>query len=191
MAGLLNSKRQPNAEASGDQGEEPNVTEAEQREYETFVTNGMRILDDQKALPKLLESIAGDGNPVEGLANSLAMLVMRLEDSAAQGGQKISGDVMLHGGTELLEQMVELAEEAGVHEFEEKEIESALYLAMDLYRTTRQQQGALPEDQLAADTQELTRADQAGELENMIPGITEFAKNAPKPDQGQPPRRGV
>ena len=180
MAGLLNSKQRTLAPAQED---ESNVTPELQAEYNRFVTNGMRMLYNQKAMPQILESIRGDGNPVEGLANALVMLVMRLEDSAAQQGQQIDGDIMEQGGAELLEQMVDLAEKAGVHKFKEKEMESALYLAMDLYRTTRQQQGRLPEEQLAADMQELMRADQAGELEQMIPGITEYAKKAPKPEQ--------
>ena len=196
MAGLLQQKPQqpPNAGAGAsdrfsNEGDEPNVSPEEQQQYYVFVTNGMKILDDQKALPKILEAIKGDGSPVEGLGNALAMLVMRLEDSAAQQGQKIDGELMLEGGTELLEQMVELAEAAGVHEFTKKEMESALYLAMDIYRASRQESGQLDEEALDADWQELMRADEAGELEQLIPGIGEYAKGLPQPDQ-KPTKRG-
>ena len=190
MPGLQQQKpqQQPNAEAGG--GDPTNVSPEEQQQYDVFVTNGMKILDDQKALPKILETIKGDGSPVEGLGNALALLVMRLEDSATEGGQKISPDVLLHGGTELLEQMVELAEKAGVHEFDEKEMESALYLALDIYRTSRQESGQLDEEALGADMQELQRADKEGELEGMFPGLGEYAKGLPKPDQAPPTRRG-
>ena len=173
-----------NADTQGEGLDDTNVTAEEQQQYDQFVTNGMKMLDDRKALPKILESIEAGGKPAEGLANALAMLVMRLEDSSTQQGQKISGDVMLHGGTELLEQMVELVEQAGGHKFTEKEMEAALYLALDQYRTTRQQQGKLPEEELQSDMQELMRADQAGGLEEMIPGIGEYAKGLPKPEQG-------
>ena len=193
MAGLLSQQgQQPKKPVdSGGKDEAANVTPEEQQQYDQFVTNGMQMLDDEKALPQILESIRGDGNPVEGLANALVALVMRLEDSAEEQGQKISGDVMLHGGTELLEQMVEIAEKAGVHEFDEKEMESALYLALDTYRATRQEQGKLPEEALQADMQELVQADQAGGLEELIPGITKYAETAPKPDDPPPQRRGA
>lgn len=181
MAGLLNQQQ------GQDRGAEQsaNVTAEEQSSYDRFVTNGMQMLYNPQALPQLLESVRGDGNPIQGLANALVTLVTRLEDSAEQAGDQVSGDVMLHGGTELLEQMVELAEEAGVHKFTDEEIESALYLAMDTYRTTRQQQGRLPEEQLAADMQQLVQADVAGELEQLLPGIGKYAEKAPKPDPAQ------
>ncbi len=192
MPGLLNQEQPPAAAEAGSnegEGEAANVTPEEQQEYDRFVTNGMKILDDQKALPKILETIKGDGSPVEGLGNALALLVMRLEDSAAEGGQKIDNAVLESGGAELLEQMVELAEAAGVHEFTKKEMESALYLAMDIYRASRQESGQLDEEALGADWQELMRADEAGELEGMFPGIGEYAKGLPKPEQ-KPTKRG-
>ena len=187
MPGLLQQQQRALAPAQEDE----TVTPEEQEQYDLFVSNGMKLLYDQKVMPKLMESIRGggnateDGNPIEGLANALSMLVMRLEDSAAEKGQPISPDVMLHGGTELLEQMADLAEQAGVHTFDESEIETALYLALDTYRTTRQQQGKLPEDQLKADMQQLAQAEQDGSIDEIIPGITEYAKKAPKPDQAQ------
>ncbi len=159
---------------------EANVTAEEQEQYDRFVTNGMKMLYDEKAVQKLLTSMEGDGNPVEGLANALVQVVMRLEDSSEQAGEKISPDVLLHGGTELLEQMVDLSEQAGGHKFKEKEIESALYLALDTYRTTRQQQGRLDEDALGADMEQLVQADYKGELDSLIPGIGEYAKGLPK-----------
>jgi len=203
MPGLLNqqtSAQAPNAgapvpnatQATGpaDQEESANVGPEEQEAYDAFVTNGMKIMYDEAAMPQLIESLRGDGNPVQGLANSLVMIVTRLEDSAAQGGQELSGDVMMHGGSELLEQMAELAGQAGI-EYSEKDMESALYLAMDQYRETRQEQGKLPQEAFQADLQELAKAEQSGQIEEVFPGITEYAKNAPKPDEANPqPQRG-
>lgn len=177
MPGLMNAGRKPMR--GSDDGGEANVTPEEQQQYDQFVANGMQLLYNKKAMPQLLQMIAGDGDPVEGLANALVMVVTRLEDSAGEQGTQLSPDVMMHGGTELLEQMADLAEKGGVHEFDEKEMESALYMAMDMYRSTRQQQGKLPEDQLKADMQQLVQADQAGELDQIIPGIDQYAKKMP------------
>ncbi len=191
MAGLLTPAEKrgtggpantSNADTQGAGLDGTSVSPEEQEQYNAFVTNGMQMIDNPEALPKFLESIKGAGSPVEGMANALAMLVMRLEDSAAESGQKISGDVMLHGGTELLEGLVELAEAAGVHEFDEKEMESALYLAMDIYRTSRTESGSLPDKELSRDWQELQRAERGGELEEMLPGIGEYDKGLPKPE---------
>lgn len=187
------------AGAPDEDGESGNVSPEEQAQYDTWVQNGMNVMYDEKAMPQLLETIRGDGSPVEGLATALSTLVMRLEDSAEKSGQQISGDVKLHGAQELLEQMVELAEEAGIHEFTPEEMESAFYLALDTYRSTRQEQGKLPVEELSQDMNELAAAEQQGTLGQMLPGIEEYAQKAPQPGQqggnaapaGPPPRRGL
>lgn len=192
---------QPGAPQAGNlkpaEADEGSVSPEEQAQYNEFVTNGMSLLHNEKALSGLLKAMKGDDNPVEGLANTVASIVMRIEDSAQKQGVKISGDVIMHGGTELLEQAAELAEKAGVHEFSDKELESALYLAMDIYRTTRQQQGKLPAEQFGQDMQELQAAEQGGSLEEMFPGIGKYAETHPTEAQppaqqpGQAPRRGL
>lgn len=210
MPGLLNVERndgaprgaaqplaaQPPASQPGnaqtgnaDAGDEGSVSSEEQAQYDEFVTNGMSLLHDEKGLSGLLQSIQGDGNPVEGLANTVASIVIRVEDSAQKQGIEISGDVLMHGGTELLEQAADLAEQGGVHEFSDDELESALYLAMDIYRTTREQQGKLPTEQLGLDLQELQAAEQDGSLEKQFPGITEYGQKSPAP-AAQPPGNG-
>lgn len=173
------------------EGDETNVSPEEQAQYDQFVTNGMRLINDKKGLSKLLKSIEGAGNPVEGLANTVASIVIRVEDSAKQKNVEMSPDVLMHGGTELLEQAAELAEAAGIHEFSEQDLENALNIAMDIYRTTRQQQGKLPTEQLSQDLQEVQAAEQGGELEQMFPGITEVSQRplpeGAQPSGGQPP----
>lgn len=179
MPGLLTAKQKTAA------SDPSNVTPEEQAQYDQFVGNGMKMLYNKDAGAQIFETLRGDGNPVEGLANALVMLVIRLQDSAEKEGQQISPDAMFHGATELLGLMAEIAEKAGIHKFTDKDKENALYLALDQYRSTRQQQGRLPEDQLKADMQDILRAEQQGTLEDVLPGVTEFAKNAPKPEDVQ------
>lgn len=162
--------------------EEPNVSPEEQAQYDSFVKNGMNLIYDEKGMDKLVESLDGDGSPVEGLANTLVTVVMRLEDSAADAGHPVSGDVVMHGGAEIMGLMAEMSSEAGVHEFSDAEQESAWYMAQDQYRSMRQEQGVLPVEQLQADMNEMLQAEQAGTLGEMLPGIEEYAQRA---QQGQ------
>ncbi len=215
MPGLLNGKQSEALQAgitppagtaadagvqtgtAADAGAEGEVTADEQGQYTEFVTNGMRLLHDEGGLKKTLEAIAGDGDPIEGLANVVAGIVMRVEDSATQSGAEISGDVLMQGGTELLEQAAELAEEADIHDFSEEELGQAHQQAMHLYMATRQQQGKLPPEKFAQDLQELQAAEQDGSLETMIPGIAEFAEqqvakaSQAKPAAAAKPSRGL
>jgi len=202
MPGLLNnqsagkaSTAQQDTGSAAPSGEEPNVTAEEQAQYDEFVSNGMNLLHDEKNLDGMLQALSGDGNPVEGLANVVASIVMRVEDSAEKNGVQISGDVLMQGGTNLLEQAAELVEEAGIHEFSEDELGTAVNMAMDIYRSARQQQGKLPTEQLGAEMQELQAAEQDGSLEQLIPGITEHAgRESVAPGAGtaaQPQKRGL
>lgn len=182
------------APSSADE-DETNVTPEEQEQYNQFVTNGMQLMYSEQSMPQLIQTIKSGGTPVEGIANALATLVMRLEDSSGQQGAEISGDAKFHGASEILGQMAELAEQAGVPEFSEEDIESALYLALDIYRTTRQKQGKLPEGDIAQDMQTLMQAEQQGRLDEILPGIQEAASKGGAPQgSGQPPgrqRRGL
>lgn len=189
MAGLLNKATDGNAPRpempAGGQGlmqgsdapdeEQPNVSPEEQKMYDVFVENGMQLLYDEKVMPQILQSIQATEDPAEGLGNATATLIIRLDDSAQKAGQEVSGDVKLHAAKELLEQMAELAEEAGVHEYSEGEMESAFYFALDAYRTTRQAEGKLNPEEFQGDMQEIQAADQEGRIDEVLPGISEYA----------------
>lgn len=193
MAGLLSNTKPagtPNMGTADTAGapvmmgaeEEGIVSPEEQKQYDEFVGNGMTMAYDEQMMPQIIQSLQGDGNPAEGLGNTVAMIVMRLEDSAKESGVEISGDVMYHGAVELVEQLAELGEEAGVLENTDELRESALYTALDVYRTTRQDQGTLPVDAISEDMNELVAADKAGTVDQMLPGISQYAQR----QQGRP-----
>lgn len=179
---------------------ETNVSPQEQEQYDQFVTNAMSIMNDKKGIEKILKVIESGDSPANGLANAVAGIVMRVENSARQNGQEISGDVLLHGGMEILEQAADLAEQAGGHAFTEDELESASYIAMDLYRESSGDK--MDQDKQAESMQELQAAEADGSLEQQLPGLAEHAqKNQPQggppqgpppgPPQGQPPQKGL
>jgi hypothetical protein len=191
MAGLLNPQKTPQPTAAPGapmpEGEESsNVSPEEQAQYTQFVENAMAMMYDDKMMPTLIQQLKTGDKPAEALGNAVATIVMRLEDSAKDKGIDLSGDVMFHGATEILEQLVELAEAAGV-EVSEEDMESALYIGLDTYRSTRQQQGRLPTDEISQDMQELLQAEQEGTIDQMLPGISEYAQRAPKGEQPQGP----
>lgn len=147
----------------------------EQAQYDAFVKNGMKLLYSEKATDSVLGAIEGAGDPVEGIANALAMVMMRLEDSAGEAGQEIGGDVKLNAAGEIFEQLVELAEAAGIHEYSDEDMETALLRAMDIYRETRQGQGAISPEPYQEDLGMLMQAEQSGQLDAVAPGLKEYA----------------
>lgn len=163
MAGGLMGKKQPAADdedqsdlqvqADDDspdgQPAEPEDTSPQgdgQATYDLFVKNGMRVLFDKNALPAILKSVAAGGDPVIGLARTLASLLVRIVASAEQSGQQIPLDIIQEGAKELLGHLADLAGEAGVHKFTPQELTKALPLTYLFYARMKQQgpQGPQP-----------------------------------------------
>lgn len=188
MAGLLTQQQAPtgpgptaqplagsapavSAQAGGE--EQPNVTPDEQRVYDQFVDNAFSAIYDDKSLPQVIESLAGDGNPVDGLANTAVSIVVRVQDSAEQAGQAIPPDVVFNAGVEILENLADLAGKAGVHEFTAQEIEGATFQAMDIYREMKGRDGGAGRPQIVEDFNQIVALDQAGRLDEVAPGLSE------------------
>lgn len=169
-------------------GEQPNVTPQEQQEYDQFVNNGLSLIYDEKSMPGVLERLKGDGDPVEGLAGTAVSIIKRLEDSAEQQGRKISPDVVFHGGAELFADLANLSEKAGIHKFSDKERESALYRALDMYRAVKEKTGGLDKNAISQDFEAMMQADKEGRLGDMVPGLKEkFGGAQPGPQPGPQP----
>lgn len=180
MAGLMTATSAQAAQPPPQRGLMPppgeaqaNVSPEEQKLYEMTVRNALTLVYDEKAMPSILQSLQGGGNPVAGLADTAAMVMARVEESAAEAGQQLSGDILLHAGTEVLEDLANLAREAGVYEFSEEDTESALYQAMDRYRQMKADKGELDGGVFQQDMAQLEQMNQSGELDREFPGLAE------------------
>lgn len=171
-AGMPNQTVAANPDLGEDQGEQPNVSPELQAQYEKFVTNGLTLIE--KASPQLIKRMQVAQNPVEALATATVQVVTRLEDSAAKAGQQLAPEVLIHGGLEIMGTLAEAAEAAGVHTFTEEEIESASFAAMDQYGTLRE--GMLDKAAIGRDFQAMMEADKAGKLDEVMPGLSEYAR---------------
>ncbi len=161
------------APGQGGGEEQSNVSPEEQRIYDQFVDNALSAIYDEKSLPSIIESLKGDGNPVDGLANTAVAVVTRVQDSAEKAGQELSPDVVFPAGSEILEDLANLAGEAGIHEFTPEEVEGALFQAMDIYREMKGRDGGAARPQLVEDFNNIVAVDKAGRLDEVVPGLTE------------------
>ncbi len=160
--------------------EQPNVSPEEQKVYDQFVDNALSAVYDDKSLPQIIESLKGDGDPLDGLANTAVAVVVRVQDSAEKAGQALSPDVVFQAGIEILEDLAELAGKAGVHEFTAQEIEGATFRAMDIYREMKGRDGGADRPEIVESFNRVVALDQAGKLDEMAPGLTErFGGGAP------------
>lgn len=148
-----------------------NVSPEEQRQYDQFVGNALTMISSEKTRSGILKSLEGDGNPKEGLATTAALIVKRVSDSAKETGQEISGDVMLHGGVEVVEALAETQAAAGIADLPEEEIEGAMFRAADLYRGMAAADGSLNQEAAQQDIQMLKAAQEQGQLGAILPGV--------------------
>ena len=173
--GLMPPKEQgPVAPETGYQGApegQPNVTPEEQQLYDQIVDNAYQIIYDPKTTDNLLSRITQSGNPIEGLASVAFMVVSTLEESAKKAGQPIPQDVLFHAGTEILEELADLALEEGVHDFKEEEIEGAFFSAMDMYGAQAEKNGTGDKEAAKAEFAAIEQADKDGTLVQKIPQL--------------------
>ncbi|MBM3534876.1 MAG: hypothetical protein FJX60_17755 [Alphaproteobacteria bacterium] len=159
----------PSAEAPDDQA---NVTPEEQAQYTAFVENALRLYYGDKTggrLQATLKALSASGDPVQDLAATAATIVQRVEDSAKDRKVPLAEGVVFHAGAEILEDLAELAEKAGIHTFSEEEVEKAGYRAIDLYRAARGDE--IDEDRAGADLAEMMNQDPA--LAEMVAGLSQ------------------
>ena len=152
---------------------QPNVSADEQAQYDEFVDNAFSAIFDDQSMPQILQSLEGGGKPIDGLAQTTVNVVTRVEDSAEQAGKEISEDVVFNAGIEILENLADLAEKAGIHEYTAEEIEGATFQAMDLYRQSRNIGIGEMDQRYASTFGEMQDLSESGGLEKQAPGITE------------------
>lgn len=171
--------------SADESSEQPNVSPQEQQQYDAFVKNGMQIIytPDGKVNPEVVKRLSTGKKYMDTLAQTSVWLVMMLEQNAKQAGTDISDDVVMHGGRELFEQLLEVDEALGIHKFKEAEVQGAWYQALDLYRDGNSDQGDRFDpngggQQAAQDFLQLNEADQQGRADEVVPGFYKNVESA-------------
>ncbi len=178
-------------ESGGLPGESQQATPEEQQLYDRFVAKAMDLTYTKEFMPQVLGMLQGEGDPIEGLARATALIVTRVADAAEQAGQKLPGDVLLHGGTEVLEDLAELSKEAGIKDFSEDPdaLEAAYFRGLDQVRTMMQDSGKIDQASAQKDMAQLEEMDKRGELEGLFSGLAE--QSGGKPADKEKPKRGL
>jgi hypothetical protein len=182
-AGPVPGREPPGGGAGGVRQANPE----EQETYDAFVAQAMTLMYDKKMGPKLLQMLEGGGDPQEGLARAAVLVTARVATAAEEAGQKLSGEILFNAGTEIVNQLADVATEAGIHDFQNDPdaLEGAYFRALDQFRQLMEGAGRLDRDAAMRDMQTLQAMDERGEFESMLRGL---AENDPRrsPDAGMP-----
>lgn len=173
------------------------ATPEEQAAYDEFVKEGLRLLyeggevrpsvlklldDDPSDLMAVLENAEElqQFSPVVALAAAAALITLQV---AKETGQT-EGVILLHGGQALLEELAELAQQAGIYDYSEDEMGMAMRMAADLFREAAADEGIINLDEAKEEWGEIVQADQEGRLGDVLPQLA----NA---EVAQPPQQEV
>lgn len=154
------------------------ATPEEQAQYEEFVNNAYKIIYSEKTFPQFIGRMrqAAQQDPVEGLSSTVVMVVMRVQESAKRNGKMIDPVIVFHAGVEILESLADTAMKAGIHKYDDKEIEAASLRSMDKYVALASQAGLIDKQRAVSDYQNMIQADKAGKLDELFPGVEEKYK---------------
>lgn len=151
----------------------------EQEIYNRVVAMAILAIYDKKMMPKTIEFIEKSDDPVEAVAEIVSQIGMRVYNKAKEKGHDIPGDIMLHAGQEIVEEVINLAEAAGVAEFTPQQAEAAFYAAADKFGQAGRKMGVYSEEQAKSDMAELDRMTDAGEFDAMLSQIHAAQQGGP------------
>ena len=160
-------------------GEGQHAGPEEQQAYNTFVAQAWNVVYDERMFPQVLEMLKGEGDPMEGLARTAAMVIAKVAQSAEEAGKPIPSDVGLHAGTEVFEDLAELSKEAGIKDYSEDPdaLEGAYFRTLDHVRVMMQEAGKIDPAHAQEEMGRLMQMDESGELEQML---TQYAQTNPR-----------
>lgn len=167
----------PNA-PQGDQ-----ASPEEQELYNRFVARAMQHIYDERTFPGIVEDMKAMQDVPLDLGTLSATVAFAVMQKAKQAGQKIPGDVLLHGGAEIVQQMVEVYDRATNAKLPPEESEAVLYHAADKFRELAGSSGDIDAQEVAAAMQDLGPG---GDLEAML-----GAQDTPAAPPAAPPASGL
>jgi hypothetical protein len=207
MQGPDEEMMEPMQEQAPEQGMESDfqlqdASPEEQEQYERFVARAMQLMYSDKMRPKVRELLAGEGDPVEGLARASAMVIVRVALAAEKAGEKLMGDAVFEAGKSIIEDLAEYATKWGIHDFEtnSKDLEGAYFRTLDMMRVMMQQAGRANPDTFKPDMDKLVQMNDSGELETMLRQLADYERNQRgqseavndnEGEDGMPPQRGL
>ncbi len=146
---------------------QPNVSPEEQQQYEAFVDAALQIIYGD-SFDDIFNRLRSGDDPAENLAHTAVEVIRRVDLSARDRNQQIPGDVMLHAGIEVIEELADRMKDLGIHDFGDEELEIVTYRALDLYRDKEIEAGELNQEGAQEDWRALQQANETGELDQMM-----------------------
>lgn len=143
------TQEQPNQQEQPD-AQQGQVSPEAQQEFDIFVANGMSVIHSKKVTESILNSVAQNKNRLEAFAVVLVNVVSKLFDSAKSNNVKLTNDTLLHGSNVLLQEILGVAQTAGMGELSEEQKTEILQRGISMYLDQAVKTGRMTKDELIA-----------------------------------------
>lgn len=157
-------------------GVEPALTNSPQDSV--AATSVLVTLVVDKKMGLLEQALAAEGQPMQRENEPGEEMPGQPEEDPAgyRGENEDEGDyspeaVLMEGGKLAVEELVEVAEAANIHDFSQEEIDGAFYRALDLFRVAQEKVNPRVVQSLQRGFEQLRMADQQGQLGKVLPGL--------------------
>lgn len=123
--------------------------------------------------PQVAQLLAGAEPPIanspqDSVSATATVMMMAIEAQAEKDGTRYPDEVVQHAGTDVVELLVAVSEAAGIHDFDEQEMDGMYYRAVDLYRLVSPR---ADEEALKGHFSTLVQANEAGQMDKVLPGL--------------------
>lgn len=140
----------------------------EQQLYEKFVSMALLHIYNEKTLPTIIERMKEGDNPRQSIGEVAAGIGFAVMKKAQAAGESIPGEIILHGGQEVVSALVEIYEKGSGEEMSEGDINGAYYVAADEFRELAEGEGMIDPEALAGDMQSFQAMEEDGSLAAMM-----------------------
>lgn len=167
------------------------ATPDQQRIYDMYVGNGLILIHDKGSRNNIINMLKR-GKPVDAVAETTLQVMARVDASAESQGMRVPDEVKLHGGNEIMGEIIMIGEAAkAIPKMKDEEREAAFRIAVGRYMQSAYRQGKISSrdlisaaDKVAASRPELNLERDATEL---APYIKKSARPMPAGPGGASP----
>lgn len=162
--------QQPRQQAPGGGGIGSSMIEAspeEQDLYDRFVSMATMVIWNEQMIGPNIERLKSSPDPAAVAGEIASQAAQRVVARAAEDGIQIPPDVILHGGEEIVGQVVDLAEKAGI-ELSDDDVERAWYAAADDFGQSMTAQGVYTDELHRADAEDLKAMADDGTVDRIL-----------------------
>ena len=144
-------------------GDAQQASPEEQAMFDMFVKNTLKLVYLKPTWEEFKQALS-ENDPVKGIGDTLGILADQVVQSAYRNGTQLTRDAIVYGLGDVVSQVVNDLEEAGMPPIDEKQMAGIVYRVSDMVRAGMQKRGEMDESSIRQDWAQLQQMNESGAL---------------------------